>query len=104
VTLSCVVFKAPVGDKGLGSQVVGLPAPLFAASTVFTLAMGIALLKTPALEGFLLAAAVALMVGFFSQSRIGGLTGDGMGATIELTEMGLLFFTCLAITKGLLPF
>ncbi len=104
VTFSCALFKAPQGDKGLGSQVVGLSAPLFAASTVFALAIGIALLKLPALEAYFLAAVIALMVGFFSKSRIGGLTGDGMGATVELTEVGLLFFTCLSISKGLLPF
>ena len=99
VTLACLLFKAPPEDKGLGSQVLGLPAPWFAASTVVTLAVGIGLLKIQGLESILLAAAVALAVGFLSQSRVGGLTGDGMGAIVELSEVSLLFMACLAMAK-----
>jgi adenosylcobinamide-GDP ribazoletransferase len=99
VTLACTLFKAPAGDKGLGSQVVGLPVPWFAASTVVTLAMGIGLLKIQGMESVLLAAAVALAMGFLSQSRIGGLTGDGMGAIVELGEVSLLFMACLAFAR-----
>jgi adenosylcobinamide-GDP ribazoletransferase len=101
VTLACTLFKAPKGDKGLGSKVVGLSAPWFAASTVLTLALGISLLKTSGLEAMLLAAALALGLGFFSNTRIGGLTGDGMGAIIESSEVALLLFACLAFTKGI---
>ncbi len=99
VTLACLLFKAPSGDKGLGSQVLGLPAPWFAASTVATLAIGIGLLKTQGVESILIAAAVALAVGFLSRSRVGGLTGDGMGAIVELSEVSLLFMACLAMAK-----
>ncbi|HTC19301.1 MAG TPA: adenosylcobinamide-GDP ribazoletransferase [bacterium] len=101
VTLASVLFKAPPGNRGLGSQVLGLPAPWFAASTVVTLAMGIGLWEIQGVESVLLAAAVALAVGFLSQSRIGGLTGDGMGAIVELSEVSLLFMACLAPTKAL---
>jgi adenosylcobinamide-GDP ribazoletransferase len=101
VILACLLWKAPPGDKGLGSQVLGLPAPWFAASTILTLAIGIWLLRILGLEAFLMAAGVSLAVGFLSQSRIGGLTGDGMGAIIELSEVSLLFMTCLAWTKPL---
>ena len=73
----------------------------FAASTVVTLAMGIGLWEIQGVESILLAAAVALAVGFLSQSRIGGLTGDGMGAIVELSEVSLLFMACLAPTKAL---
>lgn len=99
VTLACILFKAPPGDKGLGSQVLGLPAPWFAASTVVTLAIGIGLLKIQGVESILLAAAAALAVGFLSQSRIGGLTGDGMGAIVELSEVSILFTACLTLAK-----
>jgi adenosylcobinamide-GDP ribazoletransferase len=104
VTLSCAVFKAPVGDQGLGSQVVGLSAPWFAATTLLSLAAGITLLKLQGLEAFLAAGVIALAVGFLSQSKIKGLTGDGMGATIELAEVGLLFLACLTLNKGFLSF
>lgn len=95
VTLSCTVFKAPPGDQGLGSQVVGLSASWFAADTLLSLAAGIALLKLQGVEIFVLTGLMALAVGFFSQSRIKGLTGDGMGATIELSEVLGLFFILL---------
>lgn len=92
VTLSCTVFKAPPGDSGLGSEVVGLPAPLFAMATLVSLAVGISLLKLEGLSAFLIAGLVALAVGFLSQNKIKGLTGDGLGATVELSEVACLFF------------
>ncbi|HJT23618.1 MAG TPA: adenosylcobinamide-GDP ribazoletransferase [bacterium] len=92
VTLSCTVFKAPSGDQGLGSGVMGLPTPLFAVATLVSLAVGIALLKLQGLSAFLIAGLVALGVGFLSQNKIKGLTGDGLGATIELSEVACLFF------------
>lgn len=104
VTFACTVFKAPPADTGLGSQVVGLSAPWFAASSALTLTIGIWLLKVPGLESILLAATMALIIGFLSRSRIGGLTGDGMGAIIELNEVSLLFIACLAQPKPLIVF
>jgi len=100
VTLSCAVFKAPPGDKGLGSEVMGLPAPLFAVTTLLSLAAGIALLRLQGLILFLIAGLVALGVGFLSQSKIKGLTGDGLGSTIELSEAACLFFAVLSFHNG----
>lgn len=91
-TLSCAVFKTPPGDQGLGSRILGLSAPLLAAASLLSLAAGVFLLKLPGLEAFLAAGAVSLGVGFLSQSRIRGLTGDGLGATVELAEAACLFF------------
>ena len=102
VTLSCTLFKAPPGDLGLGSQVVGMPPSWFAASTLVSLAAGFALLKAPSLEVFLATGFVALGVGFLSQSKIKGLTGDGMGATIELSEVAGLFLAALTFHSGFL--
>jgi cobalamin synthase len=90
-----------MGNQGLGSQVLGLSAPFFAAASLLSLAAGIALLKIQGLEVFLLAGTISLAVGFFSQSRIGGLTGDGMGATIELNEVACLFFAVLTLHNSL---
>lgn len=102
VTLSCTLFKSPPGDQGLGSQVVGLAAPWFAASTLLSLAAGVALLRLQGLMAFLVAGTVALGVGFLSQSRIKGLTGDGMGATIELSEVACLFFAVFTFHNNFL--
>jgi adenosylcobinamide-GDP ribazoletransferase len=102
VVLSCTVFKVPPGDKGLGSQVMGIPAPWFAASTLFSLAAGIILLRLQGLAAFLTAGLIALGVGFLSQAKIKGLTGDGLGATIELGEVACLFFAVLTLHNGFL--
>lgn len=102
VTLSCAVFKAPTGNQGLGSQVMGLPTPLFAACTLLSLAAGIALLKLQGLTVLLIAGLIALGLGFFSQSKIKGLTGDGLGATIEISEVACLFFAVLTIHNNFL--
>ena len=100
VTLSCAVFKAPPGDSGLGSQVVGMPSSWFAASTLLSLAAGFFLLKVQSLGIFLVAGLVALGLGFLSQSRIKGLTGDGMGATTELSEVAGLFLAVLTLQSS----
>lgn len=100
VTLSCTLFKAPPGHSGLGSQVMGLSPTCFALSTLLSLAGGLSLLKLQALEVFVIAGLAALVVGFFSQSRIKGLTGDGLGATIELGELVCLFFAVLSVHDG----
>jgi adenosylcobinamide-GDP ribazoletransferase len=100
VTLSCAFFQAPAGDSGLGSKVMGLTPGWFGFSTLATLVMGIALLKIQVFTVLLIAGFIAVAVGLFSRSRVKGLTGDGMGATIELSETILLFFACVALTKG----
>jgi len=99
VTLSCVLFKAPPGSQGLSSQVVGLPLLGFAIPTVLSLAVAISLLKLQGLMGFVLAALIAVGLGYLSKNKIKGLTGDGMGATIELSEAALLFLACLTFSK-----
>lgn len=104
VTLACTLFAAPPGNKGLGSQVVGLEGYCLAISTLVSLVGGWSLFQARSLEAFLVAGLVALGVGALSRSRIQGLTGDGMGAIIETAEVGLLFLACATLAKGFLPF
>lgn len=104
VTLACTVFQAPPGDNGLGSQVVGLENHCFAISTLVGLAAGWWLLRAPSLEFFIVSGLVALGVGHLSRTRIQGLTGDGMGAIIESSEIVLLFLACATFSKGWMPF
>lgn len=100
-TLACAIFKSSPDDHGLGSQVMGFSPALFAAATLLGLAAGLWLLKLQGLETFLVVGLAALGVGFLSQSKIKGLTGDGLGATIELSELAGLFFAALTIHSGL---
>ncbi len=100
VTLACTVFKAPPGDKGLGSQVVGFPTSLFAVTSLLSLAVGIGILRLQGFAAFLIAGLIALAVGFLSQAKIKGLTGDGLGATIEISESCCLFFAALTLHGG----
>lgn len=88
----------------MGSQVVGLEGYCFALSTLVSLVGGWSLFQARSLEAFLVAGLVALGVGALSRSRIQGLTGDGMGAMIELSETALLFLACATLSKGFLPF
>jgi len=90
VCFSSYIFRAPAGDKGLGSQMVGLTFQWFFFSTSMTLLLCGFLLRLNVLGAFLAAILVSVGVGRFSKARIGGLTGDGMGATIELAETALL--------------
>ena len=103
VTLSCMVFQAPTGDQGLGAQVTGFSPSFFAIETLLSWGAGLFLLKLQGLEIFLMTGLVSLGVGFLSKSKIKGLTGDGLGATIELGELAGLFFAALTIHTALFP-
>jgi len=94
VCLSCFLSKPPTGNQGLGSFVIGSSLPIFLAGSALA-AAGCFALQKYAIGLFLIAAAISFVISRFSQNRIGGLTGDGLGATIELTEVALLFFACL---------
>ncbi|HVZ80060.1 MAG TPA: adenosylcobinamide-GDP ribazoletransferase [bacterium] len=104
VTLACTFFRSPPGDKGLGSQVLGLEGYGLAIPTFVSLAGGWWLLRAPSLGYFLAAGLVAMAVGLLSRARIQGLTGDGMGAIIETSEVALLFLACANFSKGWMPF
>jgi adenosylcobinamide-GDP ribazoletransferase len=94
VSLSCLISKAPLGNKGLGSFVMGLNPSYFLFATLFLIA-GCSALKWPAIGMVLIASGVSLAISRLSTMKIGGLTGDGLGATIEITEITLLFYACL---------
>jgi adenosylcobinamide-GDP ribazoletransferase len=93
--VSCFISKPPKGDHGLGSLVLGLSFPGFLLSLLFLSAL-IPWFRWYFLWLLGIALAVSMVISSVSKNRIGGLTGDGLGATIELTEVALLFLACLS--------
>ncbi len=78
--------------RGTGlSQLVGRPDPITVARAA-ALAFAAALILTgwPALLFALIAALVTLGLGLLARTRIGGQTGDVLGASQQLTETALL--------------
>jgi len=95
VVISCFRSAPPPNDKGLGSKVLGLSVTAFSLSTLFTFLLFL-LLKWEIVWVLVLATLISMALTTLSKNRIGGLTGDGMGATIEITEVALLFLACLS--------
>jgi adenosylcobinamide-GDP ribazoletransferase len=62
-----------------------------AIGSVFAIAVAAYLLRASALSPCLVALAVTALSGVYYQRRIGGITGDCFGATMQLTEIAVLF-------------
>jgi len=97
VVFSCMRSTSPSGNKGLGSKVTRLSFPAFCFSSLMTLGLFF-LLKWETFGVLAIAIILSVLISALSKNRIGGLTGDGMGATIEMTEVCLLFLACLRLT------
>jgi adenosylcobinamide-GDP ribazoletransferase len=87
---SCWWAPPPKGDKGLGSQVLGIPFLYALYSFLLTLPLAL-LLHWDYLWMALMALAVAAGIAWLSKRLIGGMTGDGLGMTVESAEIALLF-------------
>lgn len=61
----------------------------FAAGTLLALAIVAIALRGAALEAVLTATVIAAVSGVYYRRRIGGITGDCLGATIQLTEIAI---------------
>ena len=92
MVLSAQAFPYVPGRSGLGRLVTDTRSPRSVWSALL-LGIGIACFSLGPLEGLLcLAASVAVTWGFnlFCLSRLGGITGDTLGAVNEMVEVGLL--------------
>ena len=104
MVVTMAAFPYARGEEGLGSaflrggtgaQTVVATVLAVAAAIVFTGATGIVLL--------VVAVAVALGVGQFATSRLGGVTGDVYGAVNELATMAMLVAASLIVLGDVLP-
>jgi adenosylcobinamide-GDP ribazoletransferase len=98
-----LTVQAPVvpaaRDEGLGAAFRAAAAPARAALGAATAAAAAALLfGAGAVAVLALASACGLLVGLYSTARIGGMTGDVYGATVEVTE-AVVFLAIAALAR-----
>ncbi|HKL77539.1 MAG TPA: adenosylcobinamide-GDP ribazoletransferase, partial [Gammaproteobacteria bacterium] len=88
-----------VRDEGMGATAAAnLPtAPAYAAVTLAVL-FGLFLTGTAGFAAIVTGAIVLVFLRWLMQHRIGGVTGDSLGAAIELVEAALLAVFAYALT------
>ncbi len=75
------------GEKGMAAGLVEMSGPIeIIISTTLTFMISVLLLKLAALPLVMIVIAFTLMMVLYVKSRIGGITGDVIGAVIELSE------------------
>jgi adenosylcobinamide-GDP ribazoletransferase len=68
----------------------GVRGARLAAGTIVTILIATALLRWTALPPLVFAATATLAAALFFRRRLGGITGDCLGATNQLVELGVL--------------
>jgi adenosylcobinamide-GDP ribazoletransferase len=77
-------------DSGQGSRVAGKVSWfVFFAGTVVAFGIAAAFLKGALLWAGSTAVLITIVTGLYYQKRLGGITGDCLGATIQLAEIGV---------------
>ena len=90
LTLLCCLFR-PAKDEGLGSLIISSSgAKELVIATVIGVAPVAVLFRWHALYAAA-GLAISLLVALYSSWKIGGLTGDVVGASLEITELASLF-------------
>jgi adenosylcobinamide-GDP ribazoletransferase len=95
VTFSSTISKSPVQTSGLGASYIPLPLSFFWISTLETIGIGLLILHLAIFIPWLIAGLVAWGVTYLSKTLLGGLTGDGLGFIIELSELLILTYLSL---------
>lgn len=92
VTLSCYLFT-PARDEGLGNLFLTSTTARDVATAVVIVSLpGIILLKIYFLIPFLATILIGYLISRYLSQKTGGLTGDHLGALIEITELSSLLF------------
>jgi adenosylcobinamide-GDP ribazoletransferase len=84
--------RAPTGSAvdGQGARIVRHTSPAsIIGGTIFSFAVAIFLLRSRAIASILGVIILTWLTGAYYKKRIGGVTGDCFGATIQLTEIGV---------------
>jgi len=78
-----------------GVFIRGLTRRMFFLTLISTCALALLVWQLQGLIILLIASGCVYLAGRFSYRKIGGITGDTLGALIELTESFILFFICI---------
>ena len=90
--------KGADGSDGQGARIASLTsAGTLAGGTLFSFAAAAILLRSHAIAPIVCVTALTLLTGLYYKRRIGGITGDCFGATIQLAEIGV--YLCGAWTR-----
>lgn len=88
--LACFLPSAREAEAGQGKLIAGKITEIsLVAGTILAAAIVAALLRAAALWALLSAVTVALLSGVYYRQRIGGITGDCLGATNQLAEIAV---------------
>ncbi len=78
------------GMDGQGARIAKLTSTgTLIGGTIFSFATAVLLLRTHALAPILVATGLTLVSGFYYRRRIGGITGDCFGASMQIAEIGV---------------
>jgi adenosylcobinamide-GDP ribazoletransferase len=86
-SFSCKWGSSPRNSKGLGNSVIGISNLIFFLSILLTFVVLIPCLQWSTLSLLGVSLLTSFSLTALSQNKIGGLTGDGLGATIEISEV-----------------
>ena len=87
--LSYFLTSARTQTDGQGARIARLTSTgTLIAGTVFSFGVAALLLRARAIAPILTIIALTWLTGFYYKRRIGGITGDCFGATIQLGELG----------------
>jgi len=86
--------QEPGGQGARIARITSTGALIF--GTALSFALTVILLKTQSIAAILTTIALTGLTGLYYQRRVGGITGDCFGATIQLSELGI--FLCGAWT------
>lgn len=101
-SLVFVMFLFPYArEEGKAKVFIqGINFKIFISSTLIALACTIAIWKIKGLFVFIIIAMSSYMIGKFINNKIGGMTGDTIGATSEVAEI-IVLFSALILQKPL---
>lgn len=100
-SILCMALFTPLGP-GLGSSfVLSLSRPKAVVGMLGAVVIGVVALGWWAVPGVALAALSGWGMGALSRRKLGGITGDILGATQQVAEVSLLILGAAASAKGL---